>query len=305
MRNAVPARKLAITGSLSALALGGAFLGCAAYLGHRITRPTRIEAVTASPVASDIEDIRFQTGDGLTLHGWYLAAPEPRDAIVVCHGFGMERRELLDLALGLRAREHAVLLFDFRGHGLSDGIRSTVGYREAEDIVAAVNYLRGRKELAGREIGVAGLSMGAAAAILAAVECPEIAAVVADSSFATLRGIAARGLWQLYGIPPFPFAPFVVWFAEFFTRTRIRLNRPVEAIARMTPRPLMLIHGMDDRLVPVSDARRLFAVASGPKELWLARGVGHAGAFHADEAGYIERVDRFFSRALGPPAATA
>lgn len=283
---------------MGALALSGAFLGVSAYLGHRITRPSRVEVVASMPLADDLEEITFRTDDGLDLQGWYLAAPTPLDAIVVCHGFGMERRELLALALGLRERNHAVLLFDFRGHGRSGGTRSTVGYLEAGDILAAVAYLRHRPGLTGCPIGVAGLSMGAAAAILAAGETTAIAAVVADSSFATLRDIAARGLRLLYGIPPFPFAPFVVWFGEFFTRTRIRLNRPVDAVAAIAPRPLFLIHGAGDQLVPPYDAVRLYEAAGEPKELWLVDGAGHAGAFHAHQARYIERVDRFFARWL-------
>lgn len=296
--SAVTARRIATTSSIGALALGGAFIGFSAYLGHKITRPSRVKVVTTVPLSTGMEEISFQTDDGLTLQGWYFAAPEARDAIVVCHGFGMERHELLALALGLRARDHAVLLFDFRGHGLSGGVRSTVGYLEAGDVIAAVAYLRSRADLFGREIGVAGLSMGAAAAILAAAECASIAAVVADSSFATLRDVAARGLRHLYGIPPFPFAPVVVWFGEFFTRTRIRLNRPVDAVAKIAPRPLLLIHGADDQLVPARDALWLFEAAEEPKEMWLAPSVGHAGAFHDHEEAYIDRVDRFFARWL-------
>lgn len=301
-------RRLAGASALGALALGATFLGVAAYLGHRITRPGRAEVIASVPIGDDLEEVSFQTDDDLVLRGWYLGTHEPRDAIVICHGFGMERRELLALALGLRARDHAVLLFDFRGHGLSGGSRSTVGYLEAGDIIAAVGYLREREELQGRRVGVAGLSMGAAAAILACGNYAEIEAVVADSSFATLRDIAARGLQLLYGIPPVPFAPFVVRFGELFTRTRIGLNRPIDAVATIAPRPLLLIHGADDQLVPPCDALKLYAAAGEPKELWLATGVDHAGTFHSDEKGYIARLDAFFAhwlRAESPPGASA
>src|SRR3954466_5177647 len=150
--------------------------------------------IAAHEIAPEVEDITFRTGDGLTIHGWYLPHDAPRAAIVIAHGFGMSRVELLDLARGLRARGHAILLFDFRAHGASEGTRSTIGYHEAHDVAAAAHFLHDRPELAGRAGGALGPPMGAVAAILAAAEEPLIAAVVADSAYATLGAIAVGGL---------------------------------------------------------------------------------------------------------------
>src|SRR6185312_8086345 len=107
-------------------ALAGLTLAASAYLAHRITSPRRIMPIAAREIAPGVEDVTFHTDDGLTIHGWYLPHDAPRDAIVIGHGFAMNRVELLDLALGLRARGHAVLLFDFRAHGASEGARSTI-----------------------------------------------------------------------------------------------------------------------------------------------------------------------------------
>ncbi|HEX6740107.1 MAG TPA: alpha/beta fold hydrolase, partial [Vicinamibacteria bacterium] len=227
---------------LGALGVGASVLGVAgsATVAHILTRPRRLRAVAVREIDEGVEEVTFRTDDGLTLRGWYLPSQAPRDAIVICHGFAMNRHELLDLARALRERGHAVLLFDFRAHGASEGARSTIGYREADDIRAAVAHLCDRPELAGRRIGAAGISMGAAAALLAAAREPAIAAVVADSSFATLRGIAADGLRALARRPvryvptpklpavlaprlralarlPALYAPLVVRFGELLT----------------------------------------------------------------------------------------
>lgn len=292
---------------LGALGVGATMLTVAgsATMAHIITRPRRLRAVATREVGDTVEDVSFRTDDGLTLHGWYLAHPAPRDAIVICHGYAMNRHELLDFADALRERGHAVLLFDFRAHGASEGVRSTIGYREADDIGAAVAFLKARPELAGRRVGVAGISMGAAAALLAAAREPHIAAVVADSSFATLRDIAAGGLRLIYRLPAFPFAPLIVRFSELLTRSRIGANRPIDAVAALAPRPLLLIHNGADQLVPVANARALYAAAGEPKELWIVPDLGHASALTYFPREYVERLDRFFSRALADAGAVA
>jgi fermentation-respiration switch protein FrsA (DUF1100 family) len=191
-------------------------------------------------------------------------------------------------------------LFDFRAHGASDGVRSTIGYREADDIVAAVAFLAARPELASLPVGVIGVSMGGAAALMAAAREPRIAAVAADSAFATLHDIAAGGLRELYRLPAYPFTPLIVRFGELLTRARIRFNRPVDAVAAIAPRPLLLIHGDADTLIPLKDAHALYAAAGEPKELWIVPGVRHGSALAHDQDAYIRRLDHFFSDALAP-----
>ena len=78
--------------------------------------------------------------------------------------------------------------------------------------------------------------------------------------------------------------------------------RPVTAVARLAPRPLLLIHGDSDASVPVEHGHRLYAAAGDPKDLWVLPGVGHVGGYFADRAAYVERVIDFFDRSLGQPA---
>ncbi len=280
---------------------GTLLVSASAFIGHAITRPRRLRVIAAREVDETVEVVTFLTDDGLTLHGWYLCPARPatpRDAIIICHGFAMNRNELLDLARSLRDRGHAVLLFDFRAHGDSEGERSTIGLREADDIGAAIGFLKGRDELVGLPIGVAGISMGGAAALLAAARHGDIAAVAADSSFATLHDVAANGLKLIYGIPRTPLTSLVVRFGELFSRSRIRYNRPIDAVAEIAPRPVLIVHAVEDRLIPVADAEELYAAAGEPKELWLVPGIDHANAFLHDPAEYTRRIDAFFRKWL-------
>ena len=107
-----------------------------------------------------------------------------------------------------------------------------------------------------------------------------------------------RELSLLYRLPAFPFAALTVRFGELFTRTRIRLNRPIDAVGAIAPRPLLLIHDAEDRLIPVADAHALYAAAGEPKELWIVPELPHAYTFIDRPDEYVRRLDAFFTRAL-------
>ena len=294
-------RRLAAVGiGATALTIGGS-----AALAHYLTRPRGLRRVPLRAVDDSMTPVGFQTDDGLTIDGWYLAHPDACDALVFCHGYAMNRHELLDVARGLQARGHAVLLFDFRAHGTSEGLRSTIGLRETREIAAAVDFLQARPELAGRPIGVAGISMGAAAALLATARDPRIGAVAADSSFATLEEIAAQSVRAFCRLLSFPFTPLILRFGEYLTAERIRAHRPIDALAAIAPRPILLIHDETDRFIPVAHSRALFAAASEPKECWITPCLGHASLWshRADE--YVARLDDFFTRSLANTKAQA
>ncbi|MBV8193963.1 MAG: alpha/beta hydrolase, partial [Candidatus Dormibacteraeota bacterium] len=86
----------------------------------------------------------------------------------------------------------------------------------------------------------------------------------------------------------------------FARRTGAKLTdfRPVLAVGRIAPRPILIIHGDSDTTVPVHHAEELFAAAREPKQLWRLRGVGHVGAYFAGRSEYVERVVGFFKSAL-------
>lgn len=276
-------------------------VAASAVMAHQITRPRPLGHAPGRELGTLIDDVRFRADDGVTLHGWYFGHPTPKAAIALGHGFGMTRADLIDLARALRDCGYAVLLFDFRAHGRSEGERCTIGYHEARDMVAAARYLHGRPDLAGCRIGAHGISMGAAAAIIAAAHEPLIAAVVADSGYTTLQAIVAGGLRRLYRLPAFPFAPLIVRCGEMLVGARIGAMRPVDHVARIAPRPLLIIHGDRDRLIPVTEGHALHAAAAHPKALWIAPEMGHTRAFTKLAAEYLRRVDDFFNAALVVP----
>jgi fermentation-respiration switch protein FrsA (DUF1100 family) len=141
--------------------------------------------------------------------------------------------------------------------------------------------------------------MGAAIAILMAAEDETIGGVVADSPFATINDVLvhAHGRYRL------PVAVTVA-LTDLFTRIRYGYSfdavRPIDAVGKIAPRPLLLIHGSGDRLIPVEHSYRLQAAAGANSHLWVVDGVAHCGAYFADRAEYVRRVGSFFLTALEP-----
>jgi fermentation-respiration switch protein FrsA (DUF1100 family) len=227
--------------------------------------------------------------------------------VVLCHGIWTGRRECLPLALRFRAAGYNVLCFDFRAHGSSDGRFTSVGGLETNDVIGAVQYLKQRPEVDPTRIGVVGFSMGAAATIQAAARCPDIAAVVADSAYASFIDAAKYSFHLVTRVPHFPMAPLAMHWAKVIVHVDANQLRPIDVIGRIAPRPILLTHGVLDEIVPVRHVHTLFQAAEEPKELWVVPDARHVGARDIDPDLYFGRVEGFLKQALQrtPTAASA
>jgi dipeptidyl aminopeptidase/acylaminoacyl peptidase len=244
------------------------------------------------------EEVDLTARDGIRLHSWLFRAPGAAASVIVLHGHGGNKHTCLPLAQLLYPRFN-VLLLDHRGHGESDGLRTTIGYEERLDVHATVDVLIERGL---GPVGIFGMSMGAATAILAAAEDPRVAAVAADSPYARLRW-AVQQVARLRRYPGIV-APAVAYLGCLGTslhlRHRMRAFDPVEVVDRISPRPLLLMHGVDDEIIPVASAHALFERAGEPKELWLLPGLKHCRAVEEAYEPFKARVVGFFERWLAP-----
>jgi uncharacterized protein len=140
-------------------------------------------------------------------------------------------------------------------------------------------------------VGAFGLSMGAATLIRAAARYPQIEAVAADSAYSSLEDVFIDAI-------PNPLRPFVRFFAERETGASIRDVSPLDDIGQISPRPVFILQGERDTVIPADSAVRLYERAGEPRELWVAPGVGHAGMFWSLGAEYERRVLAFFDQHL-------
>jgi fermentation-respiration switch protein FrsA (DUF1100 family) len=183
-----------------------------------------------------------------------------------------------------------VISWDFRAHGTSGGDFSSLGYYETLDAKAALDFALAQPAV--EHIGAWGGSMGAVTMIRAAAQYPEIEALVADSPFITLEE-------EMDLRVPFPIMRSLIhFFAEKETGVTVDLVRPVDDIGRISPRPVFLIQGMGDGMIPLDSAQRLYDAAGEPRQLWTEKDVPHLNMYPFYQTRYTKRVIKFFDEHL-------
>lgn len=247
------------------------------------------------------ERVQFQTRDGLLLKGWWIPAEDSseRRTLLMCHGWGDNKGELLRDTCFLHDAGFNLFYFDTRSHGDSEGEITTVGYLETIDFEAALRYLKESKPACVARLGVFGFSMGAAVASMSVPDHPEIKAVLLESPFTDYRRVVRQWAWNRFRLPYFP----LVMLTLLMLRCRVGTSEvdsysPRRFIAGVAPRPLLMIGGSDDALMPEFDVRALFGFAKDPKQLWIIAGAAHGKCHAMAGLEYETRVAGFFHRHL-------
>ncbi len=242
------------------------------------------------------KDVAFPTTDGLMLRGWFIPASESMaPAVLYAPATGHDQRSGLSLVPALHEAGYHVLLFSYRGHGLSDGVRGrfTYGDTESRDVDAAVEFLRGSMGI--YEVGIIGHSAGAASAILSAARNPHVAAVVAVAPFNCVSEVWHTSRPAL--VPSF-ILDWTLWASEKLRGFDRQDVCPLDVVDRIAPRPLLVIHGTEDHRITLAQIRRLFAAAQEPKSLWLVQGATHEGIRNPVLDQLVPQVISFFDEAL-------
>lgn len=258
---------------------------------------------TASRTDLPLQAVRFAATDGVRLAGWFVLRSPRAPTIILVHGFKGAASDMVPWARFLYAAGYNVLLFSDRGCGQSAGWSIALGAREPDDVVGAVRYLRSRSDLSSMRIGALGISLGAGVVLLAAAREPALAAVVADSAWtdehAQIDRMGSLPVGPL-ALPALPYEPALV---DALIGARLEDARPLDAIRRIAPRAVLLIHSADDHngTTPLAGERALYAAAGIPKAEWIAPSGGHAGALGAHPAEYQRHVLLFFHTYLGDP----
>ncbi len=250
----------------------------------------------------EYEDVDLATADGLTIRGWFVPARTPTDrSVLICHGLGANRSNFLPyLVVADELKAHA-FLFDFRGHGDSDGHTVTFGHREQLDVRAAVDYLRAqRPEQARRIVGV-GISMGSSALIAAAAELEQpLDGLIIDSGFTTAVELtdSVLGLFPRF-VRPFLTGPGVP-IASLEAGCWLPAVRPIDHMVQVRA-PVLFIHARGDTMIPVEHGQRLYAAAVSPKQVWIAQTQGHTSALAEATSTYLQTVARWDRECVNRP----
>lgn len=241
----------------------------------------------------DYEEVEFSAVDGSTLRAWFIpVADQSKFAVVAVHGGESDRRSFMRHTPMLHRAGYPVLLFDYREHGISDGAERGIafGWRAHYDVSAAVAYMKVEKQF--EKVALIGTSMGAVASILAGARDDSIDVVIAENPYTS----AADVLGNSEGFGDLP-----AWYHElvtFFTRVHFDMLDEADAldvVGQLSPKPLFLLHGTEDRAVHYSQSQRLFDAAGDPKELWILEGAGHTTLFNKAPEEYERRVLGFLA----------
>lgn len=250
-------------------------------------------SVSATPATFglDYEPVSLTAADGTKIAGWFIPRTEgpAGSAVIVLHGYPAEKSDLLPRAVPL-ARDHDVLMIDFRYFGESGGSYTTVGALETDDLLAAVDHLKQRGH---DRIGVYGFSMGGAVALMTLDRTDDIAAVASEGAYAELS-LMAEDLYRYYGPLRRPMARITGLYSRVFLGIDPRQVSPAASAGR-TDRPVLIIHSRGDQVVPFANAERLQAALAGNP---LAEFDFQDGGHGETTAGSQDRIREFFSEHL-------
>jgi len=293
MRNWRYWRNLVLFGfSVLAFLLVGGVFHLARQKAFEYVHPARqVHSLDDTPASQGIpyQEVELITSDGLTLRAWYTP-PQNGAVVLVAHAHNGARPTNMHILFARHG--YGVVSWDFRAHGESEGEVCSLGYYEVLDVEAALDFALSQSQPEVNRVAAWGGSMGGATVIMAAARRPEIEAVVADSAFAALEEeliIMIRLKW---------IRPLIQFFAEGETGVNITDVRPVDLIGGISPRPVFIIHGQSDEMVPVNTGRRLYDAAGEPRVLWLEEDVGHLAMIDEFPEEYEDRIIEFLDSAL-------
>ncbi len=238
------------------------------------------------------EQITFSATDGENLSGWLIYSPEAKGTIICCHGYPANKSDILPVVSFLYPQFN-LFLFDFRGHGDSQGRLVTFGLREDRDLSGAIDYIKGNPKISELPIGIWGYSFGGAVGIKVCTQNKQIKAIVTDSTYASFPEMIIQYYGNL-GQLKYLFGFCGKLLGNIFLKGGLSQLSPENFIGSSNV-PILIIHASDDPFIPVEHAKKLYRRANQPKELLIFLDTTH-GVTTTGE--YKDKVKTFFEKYL-------
>ncbi len=279
---------LIVIASLFLLAAAGVL-----WVGSVLSAPQQ-RAVGSPPRSSGTDVVAIARPSGGLVNGWFMSGSKARGGVLLLHSLRSDRREMIERAAFLNRAGYSVLLIDPQAHGETEGHQITFGYLESEDARAALGFLR--KKVDGRPVGVIGVSLGGAAALLG--DAPlDADALVLEAVYSTFEQAVENRLVVRLGGPGRLMTSLLVWQVEPRLGVSEQSLSPLAAIRRVKA-PVMLIAGDQDQHTRLEDTQSLFAQAPQPKQLWIVDGASHQDLHRFAGKEYEARVLEFLNANL-------
>jgi pimeloyl-ACP methyl ester carboxylesterase len=238
------------------------------------------------------EEIKFSSKDGLSLAGLLFIRQKAQYNLLVCHGYSRHKEDVRRL-VELFPDEN-IMFFDYRAHGASEGVSTTIGAHEILDVLAAHFVLQTHEKTKSLPIVGIGFSMGGATLLGAAVQGAQFKGLVIDSVFKRLDEQITKMFTHKTGLPAMPFAQLCQSMYAYLYDWQMSDVNPYEWIQKLQM-PMLIIHAKNDTLADATIADELFAVKSGQKKLWIVDEAPHATIFKHYPLEYTAHINAFLS----------
>ncbi len=280
--------------ALTALLAVLSFVLVSAIFAWNFTGPARRPLGTApEKFLSSFESVHFTAKDGVSLAGWFVPCTGAKQAVVLLHGFGSTRTQMLARAKFLHDQGYAAFLYDARGHGESGGELVSFGWQERHDLLTALDWLRARGFT---EFGLIGASQGGATIALASAELRGVRWVVLESVYPTLRNAIDRRFRRTLFLPGWLAGSLMIPFAEWRLGLDSSLISPRDNITKLSC-PVLVMSGEHDAQTTPADARELFDRAPEPKSRWVVPNAAHVDLYGFAKQDYEQHLLKFISTA--------
>jgi pimeloyl-ACP methyl ester carboxylesterase len=270
-----------------------ATLAIAGFLVYRIVKPQRTSSeINLQSFPGRPDAVVFSAGEAGVREGLFFPGFRGAPTIVLCHGYGSSKGELLTLVSALQDHQYNVFVFDFAAHGANDGI-TTFGYREADEVKAAIDVVAARNDVDPANFGLWGYNLGAYAALREAETDKRVRAIILDSVYDQPEQMVKVGV-ERQGLGGFPLmarsAELSFGWLNYKHRRDPPLTRNMSGLAGV---PKLFIGAADDPEL-AETTRQIFLKAMEPREqVSIAHG-NFANMDDEDKRAYENRVVSFF-----------
>ncbi len=280
--------------------VGLATLAIAGFLVYRIVKPQRTSSeINMSTFPGRPDAVQFTVAGLGNREGWFFPGLRGAPTIILCHGYESSRSELLTLVSALQDHQYNVFVFDFAAHGANAGM-TTFGYKEADELRAAINTLAARNDVDPTSFGLWGYNLGAYAAMREAETDKRVRALVLDSVYDEPKQMVKVELGNT-GLSSFPFmvrsAELSFDWLNYEHKQDPPLSKRLSALAGV---PKLFIEAADQpELADLT--RQMYMKSPEPREQAMIPHGNFAGMGDEDKRAYENRVVTFFLTRL--PAA--
>jgi len=240
---------------------------------------------------SSFETVYLKTKNGLKLEAWYRAVPNANGTVAMFHGHGGTKSGIVAEAAAFRSLGYNTFLLDFRAHGNSEGNTCTIGYREAEDVKLAYDFLRQHGH---QNVILWGISLGAATITKSIYDydlTPE--KVILEMPFGSMMD-AVKGRMKIMKLPAEPLATMLAFWGGLENGFWAYGLKPTEYVKRIKC-PVLLQRGKLDPRVTQEETDQIYANIATAKTLMLYDSCGHESLYKKEPLKWKSAITSFLA----------